>query len=135
MRARAGTLHLCPCCSYPRYVPQAAQCVYHCAMPRVRLAVDASPREWYKCTYSTTAAAWRRQPSASVEYEAACKIVFEDIMRTVEARCMAKEVSDADFFITVRRMMAERIAAQQQPDHLAPPGAAALQALDEAPAL
>ena len=89
-------------------------------MPRVLLPADDS----VKCGFKTTAAAWRRWPTASAAYEAACKAVLPEVIRTVDARCVANELLHSDFWPTVRREIAARIA--EQANQPADPGASAV---------
>ena len=81
-------------------------------MPRVRLP-DGS---WYKCSWKTTAAAWRRKQSATLEYETTFKAVFEDALRSVDAQCKASDLPDESFFPTFRNEMLELMQARRQQD-------------------
>ena len=113
-RARPGAWRQCPQCGYPRYVPDHETRTYTCAMPRVRLPSG----EWFKCTFKTLTRDWRRRARSSLEHETACKATITDLVISVDARCEAGDVDDADFLPTVQREMAERVAAAMQP---APP--------------
>ena len=79
-------------------------------MPRVRL-VDG---DYFTCGFTTTAAAWRGRPGASLAYETACKAVVHHVVRTVAAKCDSGEVDDGDFFPEVRRIMAAEAALKQE---------------------
>lgn len=120
MLAKPGRYFACPLCSYPRYVPNEASCIYSCAMPRVR---PPSGR-WVKCDYKTTAAAWRRRPQKSAAHEAACKAVVKDIILDVEAQCEAGALRWESYYGEVRRLFATKTAAPQNPNLLAPAEAA-----------
>ena len=107
MRARPGSLRICPVCAYPRYVPDDATCIYGCAMPRVRLPSGS----WYTCSYKTTSEAWCRMPLSSAAYESACKAVVNDIIRDTEARCDEGTLQNEQYWEHVRSEMAARTAA------------------------
>ena len=109
-RLRPGRLVKCPYCTYPRYIPDGVVSSYRCAMPRVRL-VDG---DYFTCGFTTTAAAWRGRPGASLAYETACKAVVHHVVRTVAAKCDSGEVDDGDFFPEVRRIMAAEAALKQE---------------------
>ena len=102
MRARPGSLRICPVCTYPRYLPDDATCIYACAMPRVRLPSGS----WYTCSYKTTLEAWCRMPLSSAEYEEAYKAVVNDIICDTEARCNEGTLEYQHYWPEVRRQMA-----------------------------
>ena len=129
-RGRPGRLVQCPCCAYPRYVPDGAVWSYRCAMPRVRLEGGTL----FTCGFTATSAAWRRQQEASLAYETACKAVAEDVVRAVEAKCSVGEVAPHNFFPALRRAMAAGTAAHQNPEQAADIAAADVQPPDVAPA-
>ena len=114
MRSRPGKLYLCPLCSYPRYIPNAAKCNYKCAMPRVRLPGG----DWFQCLFTTKANSWRRQKKNTPEYEEAAKLVLEAAVCEVEAKEIAGTL-DGTYFGALKREIAARIAACQQPQQTA----------------
>ena len=109
--SREGSWRSCPQCSYPRYVPSAAQFSFCCAMPRVHLPGGGRS----KCDFKTTAAAWRRRSRSSAEHEAVYKAKIAELVISLETRTATGILEDTEFYSTLRQEMAEHVASVLQP--------------------
>mgnify|MGYP001338889541 FL=1 len=131
-RARPGRLYRCPQCSYPRYVPTetTGYSYYRCAMPRVRVPGG----ERLTCDFITSASSWRHEHPETPEKEEAFKAVVEGAVLAMEAALQADTLPPQGYWPTMKRELADRIAAQEPPPQPAQPPAAAPDALAQVPA-
>ena len=79
-------------------------------MPRVRVPGG----HWSKCDFTTTASLWHRQYITTPEHEEATKLVVEAAVCEVEAAWVSNTL-DEPYSEAVKREIAARIAARQQP--------------------
>ena len=125
MRAKGGSCYLCPECSYPRFIPTDAdnKTVYSFAMPKICLTDNSK----VKCSFATTASAWRARTPATPEYELACQAVVNDVLKGVGERGENKEIPWKDFWPTVAKTLPEKTVRRMMviPAAVAGPAAAA----------
>ena len=88
----------------------------------------------FTCDFITSASSWRHEHPETPEKEEAFKAVVAGAVLAMEAALQADTLPPQGYWPTMKRELADRIAAQEPPPQPAQPPAAAPDALAQVPA-